>query len=95
MSSADSAGTYVDLALVRSVNADGVFRKHHARHCDFRRGEVGDWRSYCPVAASQQCPQSMSAADFAALPASIEVREVHLLSNNQGFVPRKSFWSPP
>jgi len=28
---ADSAyGTYVDLALVRSVNADGVFRKHHA-----------------------------------------------------------------
>jgi len=30
---ADSAyGTYVDLALVRSVNADGVFRKHHARH---------------------------------------------------------------
>jgi len=43
----------------------------------------------------QQCPQSMSAADFAALPASIEVREVHLLLNNQGFVPRKSFWSPP
>jgi len=27
--------TYVDLALVRSVNADGVFRKHHARHCFF------------------------------------------------------------
>jgi len=43
---ADSAyGTYVDLALVRSVNADGVFRKHHARHCDFRRGKklgIGD-----------------------------------------------------
>ena len=34
---ADSAyGTYVDLALVRSANADAVFRKHHARHCDFR-----------------------------------------------------------
>jgi len=45
MSLADSAyGTYVDLALVRSVNADGV-RKHHARHCDFRRGKklgIGD-----------------------------------------------------
>jgi len=41
----DSAyGTYVDLALC-SVNADGVFRKHHARHCDFRRGKklgIGD-----------------------------------------------------
>lgn len=44
---ADSAyGTYVDLALVRSANADAVFRKHHARHCDFRvLQEVGHWRS--------------------------------------------------
>jgi len=34
---ADSAyGTYVDLA---SAKADAVFRKHHARHCDFRRGK--------------------------------------------------------
>ena len=34
---ADSAyGTYADLALVRSVHADAVFRKHHARRCDFR-----------------------------------------------------------
>jgi len=55
------------------------------RHCDFRRGKklgIGDhivqWQR------PQQCPQSMSAADFAALPASIEVREVHLLLNNQG-----------
>jgi len=43
---ADSAyGTYVDLALVHSANADAVFRKHHARHCDFRRGKklgIGD-----------------------------------------------------
>lgn len=44
---ADSAyGTYVDLTLVRSANADAVFRKHHARHCDFRvRQKVGHWRS--------------------------------------------------
>lgn len=42
---ADSAyGTYVDLALVRSTKADAVFRKHHARHCDFRRGKkLGEW----------------------------------------------------
>jgi len=74
---ADSAyGTYVDLALVHSANADAVFRKHHARHCDLQ--EVGHWRSYCPMAASR-CPQSMPPEDFGALPASIEVREVHLL----------------
>jgi len=42
---ADSAyGTYVDLALVFS-KCRCVFRKHHARHCDFRRGKklgIGD-----------------------------------------------------
>jgi len=37
---ADSAyGTYVDLVLVQAAKADAVFRKHHARHCDFRRGK--------------------------------------------------------
>lgn len=37
---ADQAyGTYVDLAMVRKQGADGVFRKHHARDTDFRRGK--------------------------------------------------------
>lgn len=51
---ADSAyGTYVDLALVRSAKADAVFRKHHARQCDFRiRQEVRHWRPSSPVATS-------------------------------------------
>jgi len=74
---ADSAyGTYVDLALVHSANADAVFRKHHARHCDFRRGKklgIGDhivqWQR------PGRCPQSMPPEDFGALPASIEVRK--------------------
>jgi len=84
---ADSAyGTYVDLALVHSANADAVFRKHHARHCDFRRGKklgIGDhivqWQR------PGRCPQSMPPEDFGALPASIEVREVHLLIQRPGF----------
>ena len=51
---ADSAyGTYMDLVLVQAANADAVFRKHHARHCDFRaRQEVRDWRSYRYLATS-------------------------------------------
>jgi hypothetical protein len=88
---ADSAyGTYVDLALVRSANADAVFRKHHARHCDFRRGKklgIGDhivwWQR------PQQCPQSMTRADFEALPTSLEVREVHVLIQQPGFRPKE------
>jgi hypothetical protein len=88
---ADSAyGTYVDLALVRLRGADAVFRKHHARQCDFRRGKklgIGDhivqWQR--PL----HCPQSMSMAEFEALPESIEVREVHLLIQQSGFRPRE------
>ncbi len=87
---ADSAyGTYVDLALVVSRRADAVFRKHHARHCDFRRGKklgIGDhivqWQR--PLI----CPSSMSKTDFEALPESLEVREVHLLIQQPGFRPK-------
>ena len=84
---ADSAyGTYVDLALIRSNGADAVFRKHHARHCDFRRGKklgIGDhivqWQR--PLG----CPQALPQEEFAALPESLEVREVHLLIQQPGF----------
>ena len=32
-------GTYVDLALIAQQQADGMLRKHHARHTDFRIGK--------------------------------------------------------
>ncbi len=88
---ADSAyGTYVDLALVVSSGADAVFRKHHARHCDFRRGKklgIGDhlvqWQR--PL----RCPHSMSKTDFEALPKNLEVREVHLFIQQPGFRPKE------
>ena len=88
---ADSAyGTYVDLALIGCANADGVFRKHHARQCDFRKGKklgIGDhivqWQR------PQQRPQSMSSAEFEALAATLEVREVHLLIQRPGFRPKE------
>jgi hypothetical protein len=88
---ADSAyGTYGDLALVRAAGADAVFRKHHARRCDFRKGKklgIGDhivkWQR--PL----QCPQSMRPAEFEALPTSLAVREVHLLIQQPGFRPKE------
>lgn len=86
---ADSAyGTYADLALVQAAGADGVFRKHHARRCDFRRGQklgIGDHRVLWQRPA--RCPASMSAEAFAALPLSLEVREVHLRMTQPGFRP--------
>ena len=88
---ADSAyGTYADLALVQAAGADGVFRKHHARHCDFRRGKklgIGDhlvrWQR------PAQCPQSMTVEEFDTLPSFLEVREVHLLIQQPGFRPKQ------
>ncbi len=88
---ADSAyGTYVDLALVRAQGADAVFRKHSGRRCDVRGGKrlgIGDHIVQWQRPAS--CPSSMKRADFEALPASLEVREVHLLIQRRGFRPKE------
>lgn len=84
---ADSAyGTYADLAFVKAAGADGVFRKHHARRCDFRRGKklgIGDHRVRWQRPA--HCPASMSLDVFETLPLELEVREVHLLIRQPGF----------
>ena len=84
---ADSAfGTYADLALVQATGADGVFRKQHARKTDFRRGKklgIGDhivtW--FRPAKSAS----ALAELDFARLPATLLVREVHLLLYRKGF----------
>jgi hypothetical protein len=86
---ADSAyGTYLDLSLVRSANADAVFRKHHARQCDFRRGKkLGIGEHIVRWQRPKTRPQSIPQSDFERLPESLEVREVHLLIRQPGFRP--------
>jgi Transposase DDE domain len=79
-------GTFTDLALVQSQGADGVFRKHHARRTDFRRGQklgIGDHavRWHKP----RECPKHMSEEEFAQLPEFLEVREVSVLIRRRGF----------
>jgi hypothetical protein len=79
-------GTFMDLALVQQQGADGVFRKHHARNTDFRRGKklgIGDHavRWHKPG----KCPQHMSKEEFSGLPQSLDVRGVSLLLRRQGF----------
>lgn len=79
-------GTYVDLMLVQAQQADAVFRKHQSRKSDFRRGKklgIGDhlvtWHK------PKRCPNGMKTEAFAALPDSVQVREVHLLIQQKGF----------
>ncbi len=84
---ADSAfGTYADLALVQAAGADGVFRKHHARKTDFRRGQklgIGDHMVTWLQPA--QSTSALSEQDFACLPPTLLVREVHLRLVRKGF----------
>ncbi|MEO0804012.1 MAG: hypothetical protein AAFY57_17300 [Cyanobacteria bacterium J06642_2] len=84
---ADSAfGTYADLALVLAAGADGVFRKHHARHTDFRRGKkLGIGEHIVTWLRPAQSASALSEPDFARLPPSLQVREVHLRLVRQGF----------
>ena len=88
---ADSAfGTYVDLALVQAARADGVFRKHHARKTDFRRGKklgIGD--HIVTWSRPRTRPRAMSPEDFSGLPETLRVREVHLLLYKKGFRPQQ------
>lgn len=84
---ADQAyGSYVDLALVQKQGADAVFRKHHARKTDFRRGKkLGKGDHQLLWDKPKQCPKHMSPAEFAALPATLLVREVCLRLHRPGY----------
>ena len=88
---ADSSfGSYVDMALVQAAGADGVFRKHHARKTDFRRGQklgIGD--HIVTWSRPQKRPRAMSPEEFARLPETLLVREVHLLIDQKGFRPQE------
>ncbi len=84
---ADQAyGSYVDLALIQQQGADGVLRKHHARHTDFRRGRhhgIGDHQVVWTKPKKR--PAHMREAEFASLPNTLVVREVRLRLSRQGF----------
>jgi hypothetical protein len=84
---ADQAyGTYVDLALVRKQGADGVFRKHHARDTDFRRGQKLGISDHAVVwHKPRKCPTHLSAVEFDLLPDTLAVREVCLRLRRRGF----------
>ena len=51
-------GTYMDLVLVQSQQADAVFRKHQSRKSDFRAlQKTGDWRPHRHLEQAQASSQ--------------------------------------
>jgi len=79
-------GSYVDLVLVQSQQADAVFRKHQSRKVISQGKKLGIGDHI--VTWHKRCPNDMTAKEFAALPDNVQVREVHLLIRQQGFRPK-------
>jgi hypothetical protein len=84
---ADQAyGSYVDLALIQQQGADGVLRKHQARHTDFRTGHKNASRDHqVEWDKPKRPPAHMSDEEFAAIPDTLRVREVCLRLARKGF----------
>ena len=84
---ADQAyGTYVDLVLVLSMQADAVFRRHHKRSSDFRRGQkLGKHDHIVTWSKPKKCPKHMSQEEFQALPDTVQVREIRFWVEKPGY----------
>jgi len=79
-------GSYVDLASVQARGADGVFRCHQRRSCDFRRGQrLGKDDHLVTWDKPKRCPKHMSQEAFAQLPDSLTVREVRFQVVQPGY----------
>lgn len=78
--------TYADIARLKSRGVDVVFRLNAQRRADFRRGRrlgpddhVVSWRK------PRSCPEWLSAAEFAALPDELSLREVRVRVTTPGY----------
>ena len=72
--------SYFMIVLLSALGVDVVFRLHHLRHRTFQRGcdHVITW-------PRPKCPDWMDQETYERMPATIEVREVHVQVNQPGF----------
>lgn len=70
--------SYADVASVQNHDCDGVFRKHQGRKNQMKRGKrIGSWDCLVIWHKPKTRPQSLSPEEFAALPKTLTLREVH------------------
>ena len=78
--------TFCDIAKLQAQGVDCVFRLSSSRSADFRRGRrLGQDDHLVTWSKPKQCPEGMSAAEFAELPDQLQVREVRVTVNVPGF----------
>jgi IS4 transposase len=68
--------SYWLVALLLAQGVDVVFRKHHLRHTDFRRGHRLGRNDHIVTWTKPECPEWMDAATYAALPDTLALREM-------------------
>lgn len=78
--------TFCDIAKLNARGIDCVFRLSSSRRADFRLGRrLGPDDHLVTWSKPKQCPEGMSAAEFAELPNELQVREVRVTVNIPGF----------
>jgi Transposase DDE domain len=78
-------GSYWELALVQQRGADLISRLHQRRRADFRRGRRLGPEDHVATWCKPARPDWMEAATYAALPATLAVREVRVRVGIPGF----------
>jgi hypothetical protein len=68
--------SYWMVALLQAQGVDVVFRQHHKRHTDFRRGRRVDRDDHLVTWSKPQRPTWMDQATYDALPETLALREV-------------------
>jgi hypothetical protein len=77
-------------AELEQSSRDGVFRLHQTRHADFSKGrQLGPNDHIVTWDKPVECPAGMTPQEFAALPPSVEVREVLVRVDYPGFRPKE------
>jgi hypothetical protein len=80
---------WFDILLLQQRGVDVVVRKHHSRATDFRRGARLGREDHLVCWAKPQRPEWMSAAQYAALPDKLVLRELRVRATQRGFRPRQ------
>jgi Transposase DDE domain len=76
--------TWWIVALLRRRGVEVCFRLHHLRHCDFRKGRRLGKGDHVATWPKPDRPKWMDEDSYAALPASLTVREVRVVVNTPG-----------
>ena len=78
-------GSYWEMALARQRGADAVVRLHQRRKADFRLGRRLGREDHVVAWAKPRRPPWMDEATYAALPATLQVREARVRVAQPGF----------